>query len=92
MNPFKIQKTGEFSSDTFNDEIKSALQKIKDENYLPGFGQEIIKNDVESAVHLNGELYSGNYLIFQIQNHSEPMGHLHCFLSLDKTFLSIIAI
>lgn len=92
MKPFKIQKTGEFTSDIFNDEIKLAIQKIKDENYLQGFGQEIIKNNFESAVNFNGELYSGEYLIFQIQNYSKPIGRLNCFFSSDKTFLSIMAV
>jgi hypothetical protein len=92
MKQFKIQKIGEFSSDIFNEEIKLALQKIKDENYFPDFGQKIIKNDIESAVHLGGNLYSGNHLIFQIENYSEPVGKLHCFLSSDKTFINIMVV
>jgi len=92
MKEFKIQKTGEFSSDIFNEEIKLALERIKSENYLPGFTQELIKNDIESAMYLGGELRYGNYIIFQIENYTEPMGRLHCFLSADKSFISIMAV
>jgi len=92
VKKFKIQKSGEFSSDILNEEIKLALQKIKNEKYLPVFGQKIIKNVIEPALHLGGNLYSGNYMIFQIENYCEAVGNLHCFLSSDNTFINIIVV
>jgi len=92
MRPFKIQKTGEFTTELYNEELGKAFEKLREENYISGFGKEIIKDQIEPAMAFGGKMYKGLHTIFQIQNHTEPIGVLNCFISLDRTFIYIVAI
>ena len=92
MKQFKIQKIGEFLPDFFKEQIDLALQKIKDENNLPGFDKEMIKNEKEPAINFGEHFYSGIHMIYLIKNYSKEVGKLHCFFSTDRTYLNIWAI
>ena len=79
------------SLDNFNQKIAEAINFLIKSNNLNEDSIKQIRHSFDQEYHIQGRVFSGQYLTFEISKIGEITKHLHCFIDNQKQYMEVIA-
>lgn len=91
MINFNIIEEGSLSHSLFLEKIKEAKNRIVSENNLIDYEFIIIRNTPSIQLNTSGRVFEGEYVTYEISSKKIVIGHLHCFMNHQATYIEITA-
>ncbi len=79
------------SLENFNQKIAEAINFIKKANNLDDDAIKQIRHSINQAYQIQGRLFSGQYLTFEISKSEEIIKHLNCFIDNQNQYMEVIS-
>lgn len=92
MQNFNIIEEGSLFHSLFPEKIKEAKNRIVSENNLMDYEFTVIRNTPSIQYNTNEKVFEGQYVTYEISSMKSVIGHLHCFMNHQATYIDINAI
>lgn len=87
---FHFETQENVSMENFNQKIAEAIDYLKKSNNLNDNSIKQIRHSFDQEYQIQGRVFSGQYLTFEISKDREINRHLNCFINNQKTYMEVI--
>tara|TARA_R100001369_G_scaffold92638_1_gene138873 strand:+ start:2476 stop:2775 length:300 start_codon:yes stop_codon:yes gene_type:complete len=90
MQDYHFSEKGEFTRDSFFEEIRKAKTFLVENYSQKGNTFKETRHSYNIVYTISEVEYSGEYIIYEIRNRDNHIGNLQCFLSKENNYMEVI--